>query len=101
MKILRSLDDLSNYLKSVDCTVGCLADTGFLYGLAYSDDRLFDTASDIQDMISEFKIPIYANVISRMEANLLRLMKAVLKKLERTSVMTMAKTTGWIFAQNM
>ncbi|MGE3758248.1 MAG: hypothetical protein AB7H97_10855, partial [Pseudobdellovibrionaceae bacterium] len=67
MQILRSISDLSNYLKDNTCQPGCFADTGFLYGLAYKDDRLFDRANDVHDLLAESKIPIYANVISRME----------------------------------
>ena len=42
-------------------------DTGFLYALAYKDDRLFETANDIHDLLVEHEVPIYSNVISRME----------------------------------
>lgn len=44
-----------------------VADTGFLYALAYDDDRLHKTANDCFDVLAEHEIPIYANVISRME----------------------------------
>ncbi len=67
MQILRSAHDLSEYLKDNDCKPGCFADTGFLYGLAYVDDRLFGKANEIHDLIFENEVPIYANVISRME----------------------------------
>ncbi len=39
----------------------------FLYGLSYEDDRLFTTANDVHDLLVEAQIPIYANVISRLE----------------------------------
>lgn len=67
MQFLRSANELANYLRSTDVQPGCFADTGFLYGLAYKDDRLFDLANDIHDLLSDSNIPIYANVISRME----------------------------------
>lgn len=63
---LNQLDDLSNYLSTTP-VVGCLADTNFLFGLAYKDDRLFEKANDVHDLLCEYKIPIYINVISRME----------------------------------
>lgn len=67
MKILRGLDEFIMLLKSGAPQLGCLADTGFLYALAYKDDRLFEYANDIHDLLVEFKVPIYSNVISRME----------------------------------
>ncbi len=67
MKFLRGVDELKQYLSNSSCQIGCLADTGFLYGLAYEDDRLFNHANDIHDALAEASIPIYANVISRLE----------------------------------
>jgi predicted nucleic acid-binding protein len=67
MQILRTAQDLSAYLRSTNCKPGCLADTSFLYGLAYRDDRLFEKANDVLDLLSEKSVPIYTNVISRME----------------------------------
>lgn len=67
MKILKSIEDLHQYLKNNDLGPGCFADTGFLYGLTYDDDRLFDSANDVHDLLSRFKISIYTNVISRLE----------------------------------
>src|SRR4051812_22309580 len=67
MRILRTAQELSTYLKSTNCKPGCFADTSFLYGVAYRDDRLFEKANDVLDILSENSIPIYANVISRME----------------------------------
>lgn len=67
MIVLRTATDLSAYLKDKGCKPGCFADTSFLYGVAYDDDRLFEKANDIHDLLSENSIPIYANVISRME----------------------------------
>lgn len=67
MRILRTSDELSEYLNANDCKAGCFADTGFLYGAAFKDDRLFGKASDAVELIAEREIPLYANVISRME----------------------------------
>lgn len=67
MQILRGLDEFKKHLEQDAIQVGCLADTGFLYALAYKDDRLFEDANDIHDLLVEFEIPIYSNVISRME----------------------------------
>ncbi|MGK5089650.1 hypothetical protein WDW86_19020 [Bdellovibrionota bacterium FG-2] len=67
MQLLRTPQELSTFLKSTDCKPGCFADTSFLYGVAYQDDRLFDKANDVLDLLSEKSVPIYANVISRME----------------------------------
>jgi hypothetical protein len=65
MEFLKSVDELTQFLKRTDCKIGCLADTGFLYGLAYDDDRLFCLANDIHEVLAEAKVPIYTNVISR------------------------------------
>jgi hypothetical protein len=67
MEVLRSLDALSSYLKTHELQPGCFADTGFLYGLAYKDDRLFDAANDVFDLLADYRMPVYANVISRLE----------------------------------
>jgi len=67
MRVLRSLSDLSEYLRKTDCQAGCFADTSFLYGLAYDDDRLFTIANDAHDLLAVSQVPIYANVISRLE----------------------------------
>lgn len=67
MKILRDVSDLDQFLKESRCQVGCLADTGFLYGLAYDDDRLFPHSNDIHEALADATIPIYSNVISRLE----------------------------------
>lgn len=67
MQILRTAQALSTYLKNKNCKPGCFADTSFLYGVAYRDDRLFERANDVLDLLSENAVPIYANVISRME----------------------------------
>lgn len=67
MKILRGLDDFQRQFENAGTQAGCLADTGFLYALAYKDDRLFEHANDIHDLLVEYEIPIYSNVISRLE----------------------------------
>ncbi|MCB0411887.1 MAG: hypothetical protein KDD22_05135 [Bdellovibrionales bacterium] len=67
MRILRSVADLNSFLEQNESPIGCLADTGFLYALAYKDDRLFEIANDVHDVLVERQVPIYANVISRME----------------------------------
>jgi predicted nucleic acid-binding protein len=67
MQILRGLAEFKELLENGTTKIGCLADTGFLYALAYKDDRLFEHANDIHDLLVENEIPIYSNVISRME----------------------------------
>ncbi len=67
MQVLRTLTELQKFLTSTDCQSGGFADTGFLYGLAYKDDRLFEVANDVHDLLADAQIPIYTNVISRME----------------------------------
>ncbi|MBY0384553.1 hypothetical protein K2X05_05290 [bacterium] len=67
MKILTSIEELSELLQDLDETPLCLADTGFLYALAYDDDRLFKNATDIFELLSEHKVELYTNVVSRME----------------------------------
>jgi hypothetical protein len=67
MIILRNIAELNQFLKESDCQVGCLADTGFLYGLAYEDDRLFSRSNDVHETLADATIPIYSNVVSRLE----------------------------------
>lgn len=67
MQVLKTVDDLTRYLEKHDCKAGCFADTGFLYAVSYQDDRLYNPSSEVLDILSEYKIPIHANVISRME----------------------------------
>jgi predicted nucleic acid-binding protein len=67
MKILKSLSELNRFLQNVDAEIGCLADTGFLYAQAFDDDRLYDVANDLSDLLGENKIGVFANVVSRME----------------------------------
>lgn len=67
MQILTSLEELSGFIQDLDEQPLCLTDTGFLYALAYDDDRLFDKATDVFELFSDHKVEIYANVISRIE----------------------------------
>lgn len=67
MQILRGIDQFKRHLDGGAIQFGCLADTGFLYALAYKDDRFFEHANDIHDLLVEHEVPIYSNVISRME----------------------------------
>lgn len=67
MIFLKSANDLARYLSGVNNTEGHLADTGFLYALAFDDDRLHTSAHITLEALSEVDIPLYANVVSRME----------------------------------
>jgi predicted nucleic acid-binding protein len=67
MKVIKSLSDLSKFVEINNLTSGALADTGFLYATAYYDDRLFEQANAVLDILSDEAIPIYTNVVSRME----------------------------------
>lgn len=67
MQSLRTPQALKAFLASQSGQPGCFADTTFLYALAYDDDRLYPSAIEISEILAEFQIPIYANVISRME----------------------------------
>jgi predicted nucleic acid-binding protein len=67
MKILKTFKELSQYFETLDSPLRCLADTGFLYALAYEDDRLFEQANELLDLLSEKNASIYVNVISRLE----------------------------------
>jgi len=95
MQILRTTQDLNAYLRKTDCTLGCLADTGFLYGASFDDDRIFDKSVEVHELLAENSIPIFANVISRMEFIDLLLRKQLtggcvelFEQLERTSTNT-------------
>lgn len=67
MEVLRSPQELSDYLEINDCKEGCLADTGYLYGFAYDDDRLHEVSLEILDILTAHEVPVYSNVISRLE----------------------------------
>lgn len=67
MRVFRELEDLSKYVGQFHSSLGCFADSGFLYALSYDDDQYYERALDIYDLISDGNLPIYANVISRME----------------------------------
>lgn len=67
MQILRDPEFLSKYFHSLEVQPKCLVDTGFLYALAYADDRLFEQVNDLLDLLSDYGVTFYINVISRME----------------------------------
>ncbi|MBN8538042.1 MAG: hypothetical protein J0M15_13390 [Deltaproteobacteria bacterium] len=67
MQIIRGIDQLKKFLSQTDCSIGCLADTGFLYGASYTDDRVYQQALDVFLILEEKNIPIHTNVIGRME----------------------------------
>lgn len=67
MKVLRGLNQLIKFMDEVDCSEGCLADTGFLYGMSYKDDRVYPQSLDLSEILEERDIPIHTNVIVRME----------------------------------
>jgi len=66
VQILKNVDELSNFIEATDVKA-CLADTSFLYGTSFDDDRLFQVSNDVLDVLSKSEVGIYANVISRME----------------------------------
>ncbi len=67
MKVLRGLDQLTEFMNRVDCSDGCLADTGFLYGMSYKDDRVYPQSLEVSLVLEEKNIPIHTNVIGRGE----------------------------------
>lgn len=67
MKVVISQEELAGLLRDLNQPPQCLADTGFLYALAYVDDRLFNPANDLLDTLSDYKAELYVNVVSRME----------------------------------
>lgn len=67
MKTIKSVEHLSALFDEKNCRVGCFADTGFLYAMAYDDDRFHDIANKVFDLLADREIPIYVNVISRIE----------------------------------
>ena len=46
---------------------GILADTAFLYALSDTEDRLNKSAMKVQECLEIYNVPVFANVISRME----------------------------------
>lgn len=54
-------------MDNTDCSIGCLADTGFLYGVSDTQDRVYRPALEVFEIFEEKNIPIYTNVIGRME----------------------------------
>jgi len=67
MRVLKKVEDLTVFLKELDRQVGCLVDTGFLYALSYTDDRLYEKSIEVSEVLVQENCPIYANVICRME----------------------------------
>ena len=67
MIVLKDTNALLAYFTANTERTSCLADTGFLYALAYEDDRLHLKATEISDLLAERQIAIYANVVARME----------------------------------
>ena len=65
MRVLRGLDSFKKFIDS--SRSGVLADTDFLYASADTDDRLNDKALEAFEILEELEVPIYVNVISRME----------------------------------
>lgn len=66
MQALKNLSQLDSYLNTHECK-GCLADTNFLYGLAYQDDRLHEVANAVFDQLVDRNIGLFVNVVGRME----------------------------------
>jgi predicted nucleic acid-binding protein len=67
MQIVRDSQQLANFLNQKPNSIGCLADTGLLYAASYVDDRLYDKAIDVFETLANYNLPVYSNVISRME----------------------------------
>lgn len=67
MQIIRGIDQLNEFLSQTDCSDGCLADTGFLYGASDMDDRVYKQALEVFLVLEEQNIPIHTNVVGRME----------------------------------
>ncbi len=66
MKIIKSTEEIKKYCSNIKNSE-CFADTGFLYAASFDDDRLHEKAMEIVDLLSENHLPLFANVISRME----------------------------------
>ncbi|PWU13648.1 MAG: hypothetical protein C5B49_14290 [Bdellovibrio sp.] len=67
MRVLKGLGQLKTFLDQVNCSNGCLADTGFLYGMSYKDDRFYPQALEVSMILEENNIPIHTNVVGRLE----------------------------------
>lgn len=67
MEILRGITELKSFMRKIDCSTGCLADTGFLYGASYMDDLFYKPAQEVFEILEEQNIPVHTNVIGRME----------------------------------
>lgn len=55
MTVLRTVSDLKKFLSAADSSQGFLADTGFLYAVAFDDDRLYDSANEVLDLLADQK----------------------------------------------
>lgn len=66
MQVIKTIDELKLFCEHMG-KEECLADTGFLYAASFDDDRLHAKALLVADILSEHHVPIFANVISRME----------------------------------
>lgn len=67
MQILNGVEQFKNFINQTDCRSGCLSDTGFLYGVSYTDDRVYKQALEVFLFLEEHHIPVHANVVTRME----------------------------------
>lgn len=67
MRLIRKIEDLETFIEQSGSEPGCFADTGFLYAISYDDDQFHQRADQVLDLLASKKIPIFANVISRME----------------------------------
>lgn len=53
MEILREIKELKSFMKKIDCSTGCLADTGFLYGASDMDDLFYKPAQEVFEILEE------------------------------------------------
>lgn len=67
MRVIGKIDDLEIFINQSGIEPGCFADTGFLYAISYDDDQFHLRANEVHDLLADQKMPIFANVISRME----------------------------------
>lgn len=59
--------DVDIFLKSIDPSVGCLADTNFLIAVSDKDHHFYDDAQFLFEKLVEYKVPIYVTVTVRSE----------------------------------
>ena len=65
MRVIRNTDAVRTIIATNK--FGVLADTGLLYAAADTDDRLHEKAIDVFEILEELNVPVYINVITRME----------------------------------